>query len=162
MKSNTCDLDPQQHSILESKRGSGLFKKIMLLHGVFGNFIQVSRSRFCLCFSYFFGGLECVGHFFANVAYLFFWERCQLGHPSPLRSYPSPLLGMATYLPYLATHLPTYPPISLLSHSSPYWAARLPPSHSSNCCIVKENFFSDVSRLDVSVQLRKVSKVPKI
>ncbi len=70
---------------------------------------------------YFFGGLECVGHFFAYVAHFLLLSRLPTRPPISL---------LATHLPtlppiclYLAT---PQPPISLLANHFPYLATHLP------------------------------------
>jgi hypothetical protein len=89
---------------------------------------------------YFLGGLECVGHSFAYVAYFVFlrdaWIRTQRAAEGNSRA-----TNLATHLltvsqpSLLATHLPTKLPgalprlsPSLPSHLSPYFLATHPPT----------------------------------
>ncbi len=81
--------------------GGGFAFALELVKGLRG------RGEFCLTyisifFVYFFGGLECVGHFFAYVAHFVFledvWCRTQRANRRAT--------NLATHLPDVATHLP--------------------------------------------------------
>jgi hypothetical protein len=65
-------------------------------------------------FFFFFGGLQCVGHFFTYVAHLVFlenvWIRTQRAAVASRCDNTSPCV---------ATHIPISLPISLLSHPPP-------------------------------------------
>ncbi len=66
------------------------------------------------------GGLECVGHSFAYVAYFVFLSGVLIQTQRAAVANRCVPAQPATHLPYLATHLPE------LSHPSPYLATHLP------------------------------------